>query len=321
MTATDARPARAAPSDVADAPPDEADGTPVPERTTAVGAPAGTSGLRRISAAPPRRGRRVPDVVLQVVPPLVVFALAIGVWLAFSYVLLDERRRFLLPPPHDVFAEGILDAENRTEILWGLWSTTKVAMTGLGVAIVIGLGAAVAMSQARWVERSLYPYAVLLQTIPVLALVPVVGFWWGFNFRSRVTVCVIMALFPIITNTLFGLRSADPGLHDLFTMHRVGRWRRLVRLQLPNALPAVFTGLRISAGLSVIGAIVGDFFFRQGEPGIGRLLDIYRADMASELLYTAVFLSSALGFAVFVLFGVLGNRLTHHWHESGMQHT
>ena len=127
------------------------------------------------------------------------------------------------------------------------------------------------MSQAKWVERSLFPYAVVLQTIPILALVPLIGFWFDFNFRSRVIVCVLIAIFPIINNTLFGLLSADQGQHDLFTLHDSSRFTRLWRLQLPAGMPAIFSGFRISAGLAVIGAIVGDFFFRQGDPGIGKL--------------------------------------------------
>ena len=124
---------------------------------------------------------------------------------------------------------------------------------------------AILMSQAKWVERSFYPYAVALQTVPILALTPLIGQFFDYNFRSRVIVCVIISLFPIIANTLFGLLSADQGHHDLFRLHGAGRWTRLWKLQFPGALPAIFTGLRISAGLSVIGAIVGDFFFRRGD--------------------------------------------------------
>lgn len=267
---------------------------------------------------PPRgpRPHRLGSMVRTVLPPLITFGVVLLGWLAVSYLLLDEQRRFLLPPPQDVVAQGFLDGENLAEILEGLWSTTQVALLGLFIAIVLGLSGAVIMSQARWVERSLYPYAVVLQTIPILALVPLVGFWWGFNFRSRTLVCVIISLFPIVTNTLFGLKSADGGLHDLFSLHGASRLTRLRKLLLPNALPAVFTGFRISAGLSVIGAIVGDFFFRQGQPGIGRLLDIYRANLESEQLIAAVVFSSLLGLVVFWGFGWLGNRMTRNWHAS-----
>lgn len=252
----------------------------------------------------------------RVLPPLVVLGLVLGIWYAFSYVLLDESQRFLLPPAHRVVRVGVLDTGNLTEILRALWSTTQVAVVGLAIAIVLGTSLAVAMSQARWAEDSLYPYAVILQTIPIIALVPLIGFWFEFNFRSRVIVCVLISLFPIVTNTLFGLKSADRQLHDLFTLHGASRPTRLRKLMLPAALPAVFTGLRISAGLSVIGAIVGDFFFRQGEPGIGRLLDIYRNRLESEELFTAIFFSSLLGLVVFWGFGFVANRVLRSWHDS-----
>jgi NitT/TauT family transport system permease protein len=252
----------------------------------------------------------------QVLAPLVVFVLMIGIWLFISYVLLEPRRRFLMPPPHEVVRVGLLDPLNLANIMAGLWSTTQVALVGLMVAIAIGTVVAVAMIQARWVEWSIYPWAVVLQTIPILAIVPLIGFWFQFGFSSRVLVCVLISLFPIITNTLFGLKSTDQAHHDLFTLSRATRVQRLLKLQLPGALPAIVSGWRIAAGLSVVGAIVGDFFFRQGEPGVGRLIDDYRARLQSEQLFAAVGLSSLLGLLVFWGFGFLGRLLVGAWHES-----
>lgn len=249
-------------------------------------------------------------------PPILVSAVFLGVWLLFSYQILSARQRFLLPPPQRIVQVGLLDSHNLNEVLSALWSTAQVALIGLGVAIILGMVFATLMAQARWVERSFYPYAVVLQTIPIIALVPLIGFWFDFNFRSRVIVCVLISLFPIITNTLFGLQSVDQGLLDLFGLHGTGRWTVLRKLQLPAALPALFAGFRISAGLSVIGAIVGDFFFRQGNPGIGRLIDIYRNQLASERLFTAIFFSSLLGLVVFWMFGFIGHRAIRSWHES-----
>jgi NitT/TauT family transport system permease protein len=258
-------------------------------------------------------GRRA---AAQVIAPLVVFALMIGVWLFISYVLLEPRRRFLMPPPQEVVRIGFFDGRNVTEILGGLWATTQVALVGLMVAIALGTIVPIAMIQARWVEWSLYPWAVVLQTIPILAIVPLIGFWFQFGFSSRVLVCVLISLFPIITNTLFGLKSTDQTHHDLFTLQRANRVQRLLKLQLPGALPAILSGWRIAAGLSVVGAIVGDFFFRQGEPGIGRLIDDYRARLQSEQLFASVALSSLLGLVVFWGFGLLGRLLVGSWHES-----
>ena len=265
--------------------------------------------------ARPAHGRRG-HAVAQIVAPMLVFALVIGVWLFITYVLLEPRRRFLMPPPQEVIGVGLLDPRNAAEILAGLWSTTQVALVGLAVAIAIGTVVAVAMIQARWIEWSIYPWAVVLQTIPILAIVPLIGFWFQFGFSSRVLVCVLISLFPIVTNTLFGLKSSDQAHHDLFTLHRASRVQRLLKLQLPGALPAILAGWRIAAGASVVGAIVGDFFFRQGDPGIGRLIDDYRARLQSDQLFAAVALSSLLGLVVFWAFGLLGKLLVGSWHES-----
>jgi NitT/TauT family transport system permease protein len=254
-------------------------------------------------------------------PPALVLVVIIGLWYAVSYVLLAPRRRFLMPPPHEVVQTGFLQWANLQDLLEGLWLSARVAMTGLALAILLGTTLAVVMSQARWVERSLYPYAVILQTIPILALVPLFGFWFGFGLHSRVLVCVLIALFPIIANTLFGLRSVEAGHHDLFRLHHAGRLTRLWKLQFPAALPSIFTGLRISAGLSVIGAIVGDFFFRQGDTGIGILIDLYRARLQSAQMFAAVILASLFGIAVFWFFGFLSRRVVGAWHESAQDPT
>jgi NitT/TauT family transport system permease protein len=256
------------------------------------------------------------SVMRAALPPTLVLAATLALWYLASYALLSADRRFLLPPPHAVVEVGFLDRHNLTELLAALGLSAEVALFGLAIAAAVGVGLAVLMSQARWVERSLYPYAVILQTIPVLAIVPLLGFWFGFGFGSRVLVCVLVSIFPIIANTLFGLRSTNGNLEDLFRLHRAGRFTRLVRLQLPTALPAMLTGLRISAGLSVIGAIVGDFFFKQGAPGIGILIDLYRQRLQTEQMFAAVLLASGLGVAVFWSFGVLARRVVGGWHES-----
>jgi NitT/TauT family transport system permease protein len=249
-------------------------------------------------------------------PPAAVFAASLAVWYGVSYLLLDSRRRFLVPPPHDVIQVSFLDPFNLRELLGALWLSTRVAFTGLAIAIVLGLALAVAMNRAKWIERSLYPYAVLTQTIPILAMVPLFGFWFGFGAFSRVLVVVLFAIFPIIANTLFGLQSVDQEHHDLFTLHGAGRGTRLWKLEFPTALPSIFTGLRIAAGLAVIGAIVADFFFKQGNPGIGILIDRYQSRLQSEQMVGAIILSSLLGIVVFWFFGFLAHRVVGGWHES-----
>jgi NitT/TauT family transport system permease protein len=247
------------------------------------------------------------------IPPLIVFLLFIAFWYFITYVILEPDRRWLMPPPHDVVAQGIFVWDTFVEIMTGLWLSARVALVGLAIAFVIGTAMALAMSQAKWIERSLYPWAVASQTVPILALVPIIGFWFGFGVSARVIVCVIISLFPIVINTLTGLLSADRGLHALLTLHGASRWTRTTKLQIPAALPHIFTGLRTAAGLSVIGAIVGDFFFGRGDPGLGLLLDKYASRLQSEELFTTVFVACLLGIAVFLIFGMMGRRFVGEW--------
>jgi NitT/TauT family transport system permease protein len=257
------------------------------------------------------RRKRAAAVVL---PPVGIAGLAIGVWYFISYQVIDPGRRFLLPPPQDVIDKGFGNSRVLHDILRGLRETTKVSLEGLAIAIVGGLLIAMLMVQARWIERMLFPYAVVLQTIPILAIAPLIGIWWGFGLKSRVIICVLISLFPIITNVLFGLRSVEPGQHDLFDLHGAGRLTRLRKLQLPAAIPAVFTGFRIAAGLSVIGAIVGEFFFQQGDSqGLGGLIILYQNRQETERLITAILFACALGLVLFVVTSWVGSRLTREW--------
>jgi NitT/TauT family transport system permease protein len=276
--------------------------------------PAESDGWDDLVPAAPRRSRR--RAWRAVLPPLVTFGCVVGLWYLVSYVLLSPGRRFLLPPPQQVIQGGFLTWSQFSQILDGLDLTARAAATGFVISAVLGIAIAIAMSQAKAIERSIYPYAVILQTIPILAIVPLIGFAFGFTFRSRVLVCVLIALFPIVTNTLFGLLSADHGQHDLFTLHGAGRWKRLWKLQFPGALPSIFTGLRISAGLSVIGAVVGDFFFLQGQPGLGALINLYSNRLEPDQLYASVIVASLFGVLTFVLVGLIAQRVVGGWHES-----
>ncbi|MCU4183178.1 ABC transporter permease [Acidiferrimicrobium sp. IK] len=269
-----------------------------------------------VAVAPGDAPEKRPSLLGVVVPPLLLSAAVVGVWYLFSYVILKPSRRFLLPPPQTVIHTSFLEWNNLHPLLQSLALTAKAAGLGLAISILLGFAIAVAMSQAKAIERSVFPWAVVVQTVPILALVPIIGFMFGYNFRSRVLVCVIIAIFPIITNTLFGLQSVEEGPHDLFTLQGVSRWTRLWKLQFPAALPNVFTGLRISAGLSVIGAIVGDFFFTQGQPGLGILINTYLNRLETPQMYGDVILSSLLGIFAFLMVGAVSKRVIGAWYDS-----
>jgi NitT/TauT family transport system permease protein len=265
------------------------------------------------------KGRRS---LLDYVGPVAVFGLFIAFWYFMSYVGIHGilgKPKFLIPPPHSVVHDSFFVWHNLHPILNALWLSTKVALLGLLISITLGMALAVVMSQARWIERAFWPYLIALQAVPILALVPLIGTILGYDFRSRVLVCVIISLFPIITNTLFGLLSADRSQHELFTLHGAGRLTRLRKLQFPAALPAIFTGFRISAGLSVIGSVVGDVFFQRGEQGIGSLIKVYGARLNNTEMFGALILTVALGVAVFGFFGWLSHLCIGKWHESTRQ--
>lgn len=265
--------------------------------------------------------------LIGIVGPLLMFAAFVGLWYFMHHWGLRhlfDKPGWLMPPPHDILYQTFVkvpqanggDFVPRPDILRGLWWTSVVSMLGLLVSIVVGMVLATLMAQARWLERTSWPYLIALQAIPILAIVPILGNIFGFGLGTRVLVCVIISIFPIVSNTHFGLLSADTNQHDLFSLKGSSRWTRLWKLQLPAALPAIFTGFRISAGLSVIGAVVGELFFRRGGKGIGIVMEEYRSRTQFTLTYGCLLLTSLLGIVVFIFFGWLQKVATGKWHES-----
>ena len=150
----------------------------------------------------------------------------------------------------------------------------------------------------------------------MLAIVPVIYTIFGGGMAARLYVCVMISIFPIVSNTLFGLLSAEQQQHDLFTLQGVTRWTRLTKLQLPAALPSMFNGFRIAAGLSVIGVVVGEQFFRQGQmPGIGIVMERYRINGRYAQVFGGLTVACLLGIAVFFFFGWLGKLVVGRWHQ------
>lgn len=265
--------------------------------------------------------------MLDVLGPLVVLALFIGWWYwmhRWALPNLFKRNGQLMPAPHRILDESFIrgrpqasgtNFNPRATMLRALLETTKLTIVGLGCAILIGTIIAMLMTPFRWLERSLYPYLVAIQAVPILVIAPVIGVFFDYDFRARVLVVVIISIVPIVTNTLFGLRSAEQGQHDLFTLKRAKWHQRLFKLQLPAALPAIFTGYRIAAGLAVIGAIVGELFNRKGTKGIGIVMDEYRSRTQYTFMYGALLLSSLLGIVFYFLFGYLQKLVIGKWYQ------
>jgi NitT/TauT family transport system permease protein len=252
----------------------------------------------------------------EAVPVGLVFLGFIGLWYFVHSVVLDSSKRFLLPTPHDTIRVAFFDSHNRNELFEGIKNTGWIAIKGFVIAIIISLLAAIGMALARSAERAFFPWVVVLQTIPVLAITPLLRAWFQTGTTARLIVTVMISLSPIITSFLFGLKSADRGLHDLMTLHGANWWTRLVKVQLPSALPEIFTGLRVGAGLCVVGSVIADSFFTRGDLGLGRLIQNYANRLTYERLIGALILASALGVAIYLLIGWIGNRMLRSWHES-----
>jgi NitT/TauT family transport system permease protein len=248
-------------------------------------------------------------------PPLLVFGAVIAGWYVISLVILGPEKNFQFPPPNEVFGVFTVD-KTREDIFSAFWSTAQVALVGLLIAAVIGIVWAIAMNLARWVERSTFPYAVVLQAIPILAIAPLITLWVKDAFWARTIVCILIALFPMVSNTLFGLQSVDRSHRELFKLQKASRWIVLSKLEMPAATPAIFAGLRISAGLAVVGAIVGDFFFQNGVLGIGALMRKYQSRLDNAELFATVIVAVLFGVVVFLLFGLIRRIAVGKWYDA-----
>ena len=246
------------------------------------------------------------------IPPILVLVIFLIVWSIAAHLY---NMPFLLPNPLEVAQAFVADIDM---VIGGLWITFQEALYGYLLAISIGITFAAIMSQSKLLERSFYPYAILLQTLPAVAVAPLIVLWFGFEMKSVIIISLIISLFPIINNTLLGLKSTSINLVELFQMHNQSRFVNFFKLRLPAATPHIIAGLRISAGLSVIGAIVGEFIIGSGSEGggLGVMIMYAQASMETPLVMALILTATALGFAFFMSVTTLGYYLLHNWHES-----
>lgn len=226
---------------------------------------------------------------------------------------------YIVPRPSVVAKTLMLDWEM---LLRSLWVTMKITFLAFALATLVGTLIAFLFVQSRWIEISFFPYAVLLQVTPIAAIAPLIIIWVK-DTTLALTVCAtIIALFPVIANTTLGLRSVNPGLASLFRMQRASKLQTLLRLQVPTALPYWFAGLRISSGLSLIGAVVAEFVAGTGGQGAGLAYQILQAGFQINIprLFAALFLISAAGIALFALMLFASRQAIGHWHDSEAKH-
>lgn len=253
-------------------------------------------------------------IILDIFAPVVVGIIALVLWDVF--VRVTGLPPYLLPSPVLVFKTLITDWN---ELFPSLIVTLQITFVAFITAAISGLLIAILFTQSKWIERSLFPYAVILQTTPVVAIAPLIIIWLKNNTFAALVVCAwIIAFFPIVSNTTFGLNSVDRNLLNLFQLYKASRWQTLLYLRLPSAMPYFLAGLRISGGLALIGAVVAEFVAGTGgaKSGIAYRILISSYNLQIPRMFAALFLTTSLGVLIFVSLSALSDWLLRNWHDT-----
>jgi NitT/TauT family transport system permease protein len=248
-------------------------------------------------------------------PPAVVGLVALGAW--EGVVRWRDIPEYILPAPSLIMLTLVQD--------WGslypsLLVTLAITGAALLAAAVLGAGIAVAFAQSPWIERGFFPYAVILQVTPIVAIAPLIIIWVK-DVRLSLLICAwLVAFFPVVSNTTLGLRSTDHHLLDLFELYGASRLQVLWRLRLPGALPYFLGGLRISGGLALIGAVVAEFVAGTGGAASGLAYRILEAGYTLQIprMFAALALISLAGVAIFLLLTLCSHLVLRRWHESAL---
>ncbi|MDR7380150.1 NitT/TauT family transport system permease protein [Rhodoferax ferrireducens] len=294
--------------------------TPFPiASATPVAPPRSARSAQPTRAPAPHRAaaRRIPLMaqprVQRVVYPLLVGLVLIALWQGLVTGL--ELPPYLVPSPLLMMKTLFTDW---AALGASLWVTVKITVLAFGVATVAGVLISFLFVQSKRIETALFPYAVLLQVTPIVAVAPLIIIWVKDPMASMVVCAALVALFPIISNTTLGLRSVEPDLQSYFKLNRATRLQTLVRLRIPSALPYFFGGLRISSGLALIGAVVAEFVAGTGGTGAGLAYQILQAGFQLNIprMFAALLLISLTGVALFVLMAWLTRLALGSWHAS-----
>jgi NitT/TauT family transport system permease protein len=257
----------------------------------------------------------LPLAVRILVPVLIGVAFLVGWELLVRYLGI---RPFVLPSPSVIF--DALRSDFAT-LMASLWITLRVTIAAFLIALVVGIAFAILFTQARLFEVSLFPYAVILQVTPIVAIAPLVLIWVGLDHvdRAVLILATIVAFFPILSNTTLGLKSVDHNLQNLLDLYGVSRWQRLKELQFPSALPFLLGGMKISGGLALIGAVVAEFTAGSGS-GTGLAWRILESGNRLNIprMFAALLLLSLLGIIIFFSLSALEYLMLRKWHESAV---
>ncbi len=251
--------------------------------------------------------------LLRVAAPAGVALVVLALWQLL--VVAYDVPKYIVPSPLVVLHALVDDWALLTR---SLAVTLRITLAAFALAVLAGTLVAFLFAQSRWLEASLFPYAVILQVTPIVAIAPLIIIWVRDTQAALVLCAVIVAIFPVISNTTLGLRSVDPGLLDLMRMYKASRWQILWRLRVPSAAPYFFAGLRISVGLALIGAVVAEFVAGTGAAGAGLAYQILQAGLQLNvpLLFAALIVLTLTGVGLFAAMVLLSNAVLRNWHES-----
>jgi NitT/TauT family transport system permease protein len=248
--------------------------------------------------------------------PIIMIALGLFAW--DRIVVLNEIPHYILPGPGRVWETLVED----WPILRNALAIT-LAITGMAllVAIIGGAGLAILFKQSRLMEMSLYPYAVILQVTPIVAIAPLIFIYVEERLVGLLICAWLVAFFPVLSNTTLGLNSADHNLRDLFKIYGASRWQRLLHLELPSALPYFLGGLRIAGGLALIGAVVAEYVAGTGGIGSGLAFTILEAGYRLNIprMFAALLLIAGTGIVIYAVLSFISWLLLHKWHESALK--
>jgi NitT/TauT family transport system permease protein len=253
---------------------------------------------------------------LRTIVPVAMLVLLVAVWQV--YVVLADVPHYILPSPVRI---GQAMATDWPILLPALLVTLKITFLALAIALIGGVGLAVLMAQSRWIELALYPYAVILQVTPIVAIAPLILIYAP-STQAALLICAwIVAFFPILSNTTQGLRSTDHNLLNLFELYGATRWQTLIHLKLPNALPYFLAGLRIAGGLALIAAVVAEFAAGSAGAGSGLAFRLLESQFRLNIprLFAALVLLSFTGILIFFATSLVSHLLLRRWHESAVR--
>lgn len=245
--------------------------------------------------------------------PWLVFLAALAGW--EIAVRLAQIPHYILPAP-SLIIETL--ARNIESLAPAWWYTVKITLGALGLSVISGVGLASLFALSPWVERSFLPFAIVLQVTPIVAIAPLILIYIDSTTGALLLCAWIVAFFPILSNTVIGLRAADTNLRDLFTLYRATPWQRLRLLLVPSALPYFIGGLKVAGGLALIGAVVAEFTAGAAGRETGLASRILEASFRTETpkMFAALVLISLTGVAIFGLLSQLSRGLLGHWHDS-----